>query len=250
MPVTDVLVICIAAFFAGVLNAMAGGGSFLTFPALVLIGVPPVAANATSAVAVFPGYLSSTVGYLEELRAFDRRRLVQLVVLACVGGVVGALLLLATPAALFRNFAPWLLLFATLLFAFGDRLSRHIPRAGTGSSNRVAYAAVVLLVCTYGGYFNGGLGIILLALFAAMGFENIHLMNGLKNGLSFLLSMASVATFALAGIVRWPEALIMMVMATGGGYVGARVARRMPVIWIKRLVVLVGAAMSVLFFVL
>ena len=245
----DQWVIAIAAFAAGVLNAMAGGGSFLTFPALVYIGIPPVAANATSAVAVFPGYLSSTLGFIEEIRAFDRRLLWRLVALSCVGGIAGAVLLLYTPGELFRGLAPWLLLFATRLFALGDKISARVS-SKSASPNSSSQMLAVLAVSTYGGYFNGGLGIILLALLSTMGLRDLNLMNGLKNGLSFLLSAVSVATFALAGIVHWPEAFLMMITATLGGYVGARLARRIPAIWIRRLVVLVGATMAVLFFTL
>ena len=244
----DQWVIACAAFFAGILNAMAGGGSFLTFPALVYIGIPPVAANATSAVAVFPGYFSSTLGFIEEIRNFERRLLWRLVTLSCIGGLIGSILLLLTPGELFRGLAPWLLLFATLLFAAGDRVFTRMNRKRSQSSS--AHTAAVLAVTGYGGYFNGGLGIILLALLSATGLRDLNLMNGLKNGLSFLLSAVSVTTFAIAGIVHWPEAILMMVMATIGGYAGARLARRIPAIWIRRLIVVVGAIMAILFFVL
>lgn len=238
--------IAVAALLAGVLNAMAGGGSFLTFPALVYIGVPPIAANATSALAVFPGYLSSTLGFMQELRAFDRSRLLQMILIGCAGGIAGAVMLLITPAQLFRGLAPWLLLFATLLFAGGDRLSGWIERRQTRPG--AGHVPAMMLVSVYGGYFNGGLGIILLALFSAMGMRDLNLMNGLKNGLSFILSAVSVSTFALAGIIRWPEAMVMMVTATLGGYLGARLARRLPAIWVRWLVVGVGALMTLAFF--
>jgi len=236
-----------AAFFAGILNAIAGGGSFLTFPALVYIGIPPVSANATSAVAVFPGYLSSTLGYIEEIKAFDRKQLWLLILMATVGGLAGALLLLITPGELFRGLAPWLLLLATVLFAAGDKISAWIDGQGRGKARSHPFA--VLAVSTYGGYFNGGLGIILLALFSAMGFRDINLMNGLKNGLSFLLSAVSVLAFAIAGVVHWPQALVMMLFATIGGFVGARIARKLPRSWVKGFIVTVGALMTVAFFV-
>ena len=242
----DFALIAVAAFFAGVLNAMAGGGSFLTFPVLIYIGIPPIAANATSAVAVFPGYLSSTLGFMQEIRAFNRKQLIQLITMSCIGGLAGAILLLTTPSEVFRGLIPWLLLFATLLFALGDRISRWMnrPVERQEKSNTLA----VLVVSIYGGYFNGGLGIILLALFSAMGFRDLNLMNGLKNGLSFLLSAVSVSAFAIAGIVHWPEAIVMMITATIGGYAGARLARKLPGAWVKRFVVLVGALMTLAFF--
>jgi uncharacterized membrane protein YfcA len=240
--------IAIAAFFAGVLNAMAGGGSFLTFPALIYIGIPPIAANATSALAVFPGYLSSTFGFMQEIRAFDRKQLLQLLALSCVGGLAGAMLLLTTPSEIFRGLIPWLLLFATFLFAMGDRISAYLNHSSEPCEKSSPLA--VLVVSVYGGYFNGGLGIILLALFSSMGFRDLNLMNGLKNVLSFLLSAVSVTAFAVAGIVHWPEAMMMMVTASIGGYVGARLARKLPAKQVKHFVVLVGLLMSIAFFVL
>ncbi len=241
----DITIISVAAFFAGILNAIAGGGSFLTFPALVFTGVPTIAANATSAVAVFPGYLSGALGFLRELREFPLRHLIVLLGLSLLGGVLGALLLLVTPASVFAAVVPWLLGFATLVFTLGNRVSdwveRNIRAEGlTGNS-------ATLLVCVYGGYFNGGLGIVLLALFSALGLRDINLMNGLKNGMSFVLSGASVATFALAGIVVWPQAIVMMVAATIGGYSGAIVARRLSTATVRTIVVCIGVFMTAVF---
>jgi uncharacterized membrane protein YfcA len=242
----DIIIISIAAFLAGALNAIAGGGSFLTFPALVFIGVPPIAANATSAVAVFPGYLSGAVGFMSEIRAFDRREVYVLLGLSVVGGVAGALLLLVTPSEVFSFIVPWLLLFATLLFAF-DKKIREWSKSETGV-NPTAKTAATLAVTTYGGYFNGGLGIVLLALFSGLGFRDMNLMNGLKNALSFILSGASVVTFLLAGIVYLREGAIMMIGATLGGYIGAKLARKMPVSVIRAIVIFVGIGMSLVFF--
>lgn len=242
----DTTVISIAAFLAGVLNAIAGGGSFLTFPALVFVGVPPIPANATSAVAVFPGYLSGAAGFLAEIRAFDRRELFTLLGLSILGGVLGAVLLLVTPSAVFSFIVPWLLLFATLLFAFDKKL-RTWTRSDQGSKP-VGKTVATLAVTTYGGYFNGGLGIVLLALFSGLGFRDINLMNGLKNALSFILSGASVVTFLIAGIVYMKEAAIMMIAATIGGYVGARLVRKLPISVIRTIVIVVGIGMTVIFF--
>jgi len=241
----DLIVLCAAAFLAGALNAIAGGGSFLTFPALVFAGVPPIAANATSAVAVFPGYASGALGFLSELRSFDRRVLIRMVGLSVVGGVSGSILLLVTPASVFNWVVPWLLLFATVLFLLGGRINSWIESRGKAKSNGWI---TTLLVSIYGGYFNGGLGIVLLALFSAQGMRDLNLMNGLKNMLSFVLSAASVATFALAGVVWWKEAMVMMLAATIGGYVGARLARRMPLAMVKTVVVIVGLVMTMVFF--
>jgi len=241
----DLTILFVAAFLAGVLNAVAGGGSFLTFPALVFAGVPPIPANATSAVAVFPGYLSGAAGFKEELRSFDRRALLALTGLSVLGGIAGALLLLVTPSEVFSFVVPWLLLFATLLFAFDKQLRAWTSRETAGGS--FGRTAATLAVTTYGGYFNGGLGIVLLALFSGLGFRDINLMNGLKNALSFILSGASVVTFALAGIIYFREAAVMMIAATIGGYAGARLARRLPVQTVRAIVIAVGLGMTVAF---
>lgn len=225
---------------------MAGGGSFLTFPALVFTGVPTIAANATSAVAVFPGYLSGALGFLKELKNFPRKQMLLLIGLSVLGGVLGSLLLLITPASVFSFVVPWLLGFATLLFAFGKRVAAWAER--NIKAEGVVGNLATLLVCVYGGYFNGGLGIVLLALFSALGMRDLHLMNGLKNGLSFVLSAASVLTFAIAGIVYWPQALIMMLAATAGGYVGARFSRHIPDAALRIIIITIGLVMTLLFF--
>lgn len=178
----DLLIISVAAFLAGGLNSIAGGGSFLTFPALVFIGVPAIPANATSAVAVFPGYLSGALGFITEIKAFDRKTLLLFLGLSIVGGVAGALLLLVTPSEVFSFIVPWLLLFATVLFAFDKQIRKWT--AGDKQAGPVGTTITTLVVTTYGGYFNGGLGIVLLSLFSGLGYRDINQMNGLKNLLS------------------------------------------------------------------
>ncbi|MCY6382867.1 sulfite exporter TauE/SafE family protein [Hoeflea prorocentri] len=241
----DTLLISVAAFLAGGLNAIAGGGSFLTFPALVFAGVPTIAANATSAVAVFPGYLSGALGFTSELRTMRGDVLAVLLGLSVVGGVAGSLLLLVTPEAVFSFIVPWLLGFATLLFAFGRRIAtwteRHFKAQGMSGN------MLVLMVSTYGGYFNGGLGIVLMAVFSILGLRDINQMNGLKNAMSFCLSAASVATFALAGIVHWPQAIIMMIAATVGGYCGALLARFLSEDTVRATIVVIGLITTVVF---
>ena len=233
-----------AAFAAGVLNAIAGGGSFLTFPALVFAGVPPLAANATSAIAVSPGYLGSTWGFRSELQALPRAQVQREVVMAAVGGLLGAGLLLVTPARVFSGLVPWLLLLATALFAAGPMLAKR--HAGQGYP---AWRLPGLMgVAIYGGYFNGGLGILLMALYTLTGESRLNTVNALKNLNSFVLSLLSVLAFALAGAIVWPQALWMMVLATAGGWAGARLAKRLPVQWVRWLVIGTGLVMSSIFF--
>lgn len=242
----DIFIILAAAFSAGVLNTIAGGGTFLTFPALVFIGVPPVMANATSAVAVFPGYMGGAFGFRRELSRIDRPTLIRLTIITLFGGLVGSLLLLVSSNAAFSAIVPFLLLGATLAFLFGERIRAW---AATKSRAVTPYGTLGLsLVSMYGGYFNGGLGIVLLALFSLWGMKNIHEMNGLKIWLSFALSTISVAVFAIGGLVVWQHAVGMMVASTLGGYVGAPVARALPKSVVRGLIATVGFSMSALFF--
>ncbi|MEY4752784.1 MAG: hypothetical protein RJA44_459 [Pseudomonadota bacterium] len=254
------LVLALAAFGAGVLNAIAGGGSFLTFPALVWTGMAPIIANATSAVAVSPGYLGSTLGFKDELTRLPRRQLVQEGLVCALGGVLGALLLLVTPAKVFSAVVPWLLLFATLLFGLGPKLLAWRARRNAAGGGAPANASEpptastpvrllgLLVVAIYGGYFNGGLGILLMALYALVGESHLNTANALKNLNSLLLSLLSVLAFAWAGAIAWPQALLMMACATAGGFWGARLAKRLPATGVRIAVVITGLVMALLFF--
>lgn len=243
--ILDTALLIAAAFGAGVLNTIAGGGTFLTFPALVFTGVPPVIANATSSVAVFPGYLGGALGFRQELAQMDRAQMLRLSVITLAGGLCGALLLMVSSNAAFSVVVPFLLLGATLAFLLGDRI-----RAFAAARSRAVTpqgALGLFAVSLYGGYFNGGLGILLLALFSLWGMSNLHQMNGLKSGLSFLLTAISVAVFAVAGLVSWPQAIVMMLASTAGGYLGAPLARLLPRSVIRAIVGLIGFGMTAVF---
>lgn len=240
------ILIAIAAFLAGVLNAIAGGGTFLTFPALVFAGVPPVIANATSAIAVFPGYLAAAVGFREDIAAINRSKLIRQCGLSLIGGLIGALLLLISSNDFFTLIVPFLLLASTAIFAFQDRI---LAWGRGGGLQLTPYGAIGTLgVSIYGGYFNGGLGIVLLALYALWGLTNLNLMNGLKNGISFVISAISVLTFAVAGLIVWPSAIIMMAANILGGYLGAKLAKRLSKTVVRAIVIVVGLVMSAVFF--
>ena len=217
----------------------------------------PIAANATSALAVSPGYLGSVWGFRPELAALDPALLRREALVSAAGGLCGAGLLLVTPAHVFSGLVPWLLLFATVLFALGPTLVRWMaPAPGTGSGSEASTqnrlvrwrTPGLLLVSVYGGYFNGGLGILLMALYTLVGEARIHTANALKNFNSFVLSILSVVAFALAGAIVWPQAVLMMVCATAGGFAGARLARRRSASWVRVLVIATGLLMSVAFF--
>lgn len=246
LTVLELILISFAAFFGGILNAIAGGGTFVTFPALVAVGIPAVPANATATLAALPGYISSSWGFREELARHPRASLKFMVVIAGLGGVVGAGLLLLTSEALFQQLVPWLLLFATLVFAFGERITAALKRETT--DHPAPHRAGLITTAIYGGYFNGGLGIILLALFAASGYRDIHQMNGLKTLLSAVLALTSVTTFIFAGLIAWPQAVVMMLASIVGGYAGVVWAKRLPPRWVKWLVVGIASMMTLIFF--
>lgn len=237
-----------AAFLAGALNAVAGGGSFLTLPALIFTGVPSVAANATGTVALLPGYISGAWGFREDLSAPPSLSMRSVVLLALVGSSLGAGLLLITSNHLFDQLVPWLLLIATAMFACAPQLRRWAGASHASAVTTWKAALGMLIVAGYGGYFNGGLGILLLALFGLLGQSNLNAMNGMKNLVSALLTAIAVAIYALGDIVAWPQALWMMLGATLGGYIGARLARKLPANWLRWGIVVVGLVMAGLFF--
>lgn len=241
----EIALLLTAAFVAGALNAVAGGGSFLTLPALVFTGVPPVVANATGTVALLPGYMAGAWGFKDDTAPPPGLSMRLLVTLSLIGGAAGAALLLVTPDATFRLVVPWLLLVATALFAFGPSLRKRLA-GGKPSTPKATLS--VLVVAAYGGYFNGGLGILLLALFGLLGQTNLNAMNGLKNWVSALLTAIAVAIYAAGGVVLWQQALMMMVAATAGGYGGARVARKLPANVLRWGIVATGLVMAAVFF--
>lgn len=245
MPVAEAVVLVAAAFVAGAMNAMAGGGSFLTLPALVYAGVPPVAANATGTAALLPGYASSAYAFRRDIRPVAGIGVGRLAAVGLAGGLAGAALLLLTPDRVFRAVVPWLLLAATALFAFGGRLSAGLRRRGAGG--RGATLAGLFAVSVYGGYFNGGLGILLLAQLGLSGLDDLNAMNGLKSLLSAVLTAVAVATYAAGGAVHWPAAAVMVPAAVAGGYLGARLARRIPPGALRAGIVAVGLCMAAAF---
>jgi uncharacterized membrane protein YfcA len=241
-----IILLLIAAFFAGALNSVAGGGSFLTFPALVFVGLPAVIANATSTVALFPGSFASVYSYRRSWGHLEGISLRAMLIISVIGGMVGAALLLVTPENTFVAITPWLLLFATLMFAFGKRLGAAIKR-----HFHFGFAALSisqLIIAIYGGYFGGGIGILMLAAFAVFGMTQINAMNGLKSLLSGSLNAVAVVVFVTAGKVYWREALIMMLAAIAGGYFGALFAQKLPGQAVRIFVICTGAVMTVYFF--
>jgi uncharacterized protein len=243
-------------FFAGALggaiNAVAGGGSFVAFPALMFTGVPPVSANATNTLALWVGVTASGGAYRNRL-SISRRVMIPLIVTSVIGGLAGAFLLIKTPAQTFLKVMPWLMLGATLLFAFGKHLTGRIAAGISSDASRGAITGASvfeLIVAVYGGYFGGGIGIMNLAMLAAMGMTDIHDMNALKVVLGGVINGVATVTFVITGAIVWPQAIVMTLGAILGGYFAAHYAQKLPQSWIRAFVILVGAAMTVYFFLL
>ena len=234
---------------AGVMNALAGGGTILTFPTLILLGVPAIAANATSTVALLPGAAASLAGYRREV-ATHRGWLKTLFLPSLVGGGVGSVLLLRTPEKLFASLAPFLVLFATLLFLLQIVLAKrkgdaeaHAPHGPTTARWGAATLAQ-LAVAVYGGYFGAGIGILMLVVLGFLGLTDIHAMNGLKNFFGITINLVAAAWFIWNGAVQWPIALVMVAGATVGGYAGARFARRIGKEKARAAVVVIGLGVT------
>ncbi|MCV3274231.1 sulfite exporter TauE/SafE family protein [Roseobacter sinensis] len=245
----ELALILIAGFFCGGLNAVAGGGTFVTLPVLIWIGIPPVIANATATTMAVPGYCASAWAYRKDLRAEGTLRIGTIVMLAALGGVLGAVLLVITPPDAFLQLVPWLLLAATLLFAAAPKLPEFSRILGAGASSPIGAGCLVLLVATYGGYFNGGLGIVMLAVLSMQGYRNLHGMNGLKNVLSAVLSILSVMTFITADLIAWQVALPMALANVCGAYVTSRIVRqRARTDILRALIIAVGATTTAIFF--
>ena len=311
MTLLQGIILFIAAMLGGILNSVAGGGSFISFPALIFTGVPPINANATNTVALWPGSVASTGAYRKELASQNRVIMLVLSITSLIGGILGALLLLNTSQATFTRLIPYLLLLATLLFTFSSPImnrlrarKRNIETSSPGAeeatsnppgdnntvpmtvsakdnvpnkqaaitANAVSplptdkgiaakqksiqpswlalsgIALLQLIIATYGGYFGGGIGILMLASLGLMGMENIHEMNGLKTFLTSFINGVAVIAFAIAGKVYWLQAILMVIAAIIGGYAGAYYARQLDPRLVRGFVILVGFGMTIYFF--
>jgi uncharacterized membrane protein YfcA len=245
----NALLLFFAAVLGGALNAVAGGGSFISFPTLLFTGLPAVPANATNTVALWTGLTFSGGAFRHHLKV-KRRVLWSLVSVSLAGGVVGALLLLRTPGEKFLKILPWLMLFAVLLFIFGPKLTRKVRVVQEPTGKAILAAAFLqLLVAIYGGYFGGGMGFVILAMLTAFGMADIHEMNAFKIVLSSATNGIAVVIFILRHAVYWPQALVMVCGAALGGYFGAHYSLRLPRIWVRWFVIVVGAGMTTYFFV-
>jgi uncharacterized protein len=241
-----------AGLLAGILNSVAGGGTFITFPTLIWVGIPPISANATNTFASCSGYLSGVVGFREELKT-HKKDLLKFIIISFVGGITGAWLLLQTPEQVFREVIPWLMLFATILFITGEKLNAVMRQVAA----QYKYASLIgtvlaillfLAVCIYGGFFNAGQGIICLSYLALVGYTNINAMNGIKLLSSACVALVAIALFIYHGTIAWSEGFIVLLGTLIGGYLAAKYSRRLPQNFIRSFVIFISVSVTLYFF--
>ena len=248
MTLTHAALMFIAAFFAGVVNSIAGGGMLLVFPLLIWLGTDPKTANATCTVALWPGLFGGLFGYRREM-SDSSLILIRLGVVSVVGGGFGAWLLIATPSATFARLVPFLILFATMLFMAQGPVTRwlRLPTSSSESTKAWWIGAMIFqfFSALYGGYFGAGNGILMLAAMGLLGMHDIHRANGIKNFLGICINSMAVFSFSISHLVVWPKSLLMAVAATIGGYVGSRMAQRVGRTFIRRAIVVIGFVITI-----
>lgn len=248
MSATDILILALAGLLSGTVNAVAGGGTFFSFGALLAVGLPPITANATSAVAMVPGYVASALAYRDEVGAVWRKAIL-LGVASALGSIIGAFTLIALDNQTFARFVPWLLLAATLVFALGPRFTKMLPeRSHDGPGHRMLAGFVQFVMSIYGGFFGAGMGIMMLASLGITEGQNFHRINALKHILSTIIQTASIVIFIQGGVISWPEALVLGVAVVIGGWFGVGIARRFPISVVRGFVIATGAVLTVYYF--
>lgn len=237
---------------AGVINSIAGGGSFITFPALLFVGLPPVVANATNTFSSCAGYVSGAVGFYQELKEI-RNFLPTVVLFSTLGGALGAISLLFIPSARFEVLIPWLMLFATSLFMLGERVNRALNdrisrRLKEETWFRYLSVFLLFLIALYGGFFNAGLGIVILGYLVLTGFSDVHQMNGLKLLISSVVSMTAIVIFIYDGLIDWSSGAAVMLGALIGGFIAARISRRIDATYVRVGIIIASISLTVYFF--
>lgn len=248
MTLVDAIILFVAGYVAGMVNAIAGGGTFLTFGALSLTGIPPIVANATSSITQFPGYVTSTLAYWSDIRTFWRGALL-LCVISAAGAMAGSLILLSLDNPSFRAMVPWLLIAATALFAAGPWLKPQ-PKPGEEAKVGSFWGSLVqFLTAVYGGFFGAGMGVMMLATLGLTQSGDYHRLNALKNMLSIVIAAVAIVVFVWGGVVAWPQAIAMIPAVALGGWSGVWAAKRVPQNIMRALVIAVGLLLAVYYFV-
>ncbi|MGH9612291.1 MAG: sulfite exporter TauE/SafE family protein [Bryobacteraceae bacterium] len=251
MTISQGLLLAGAAATAGAMNSVAGGGTFIAFPALLLTGVLPVPANATATFALTPGAAASAIAYRHDMTA-SKKLLIPMTIVSLVGGGIGAWLLLHTSNESFTKLIPFLLLFASLLFTFSGKLSAHMRKWNKTESPTSATIAVTgfiqLLIAIYGGYFGAGIGILMIAAWSALGIGNIHSVNSMRSLLGTVINATAMVMFIATKSIVFGPGLLMMATAIAAGYSGAAYARRLPPLLVRRFVLAIAWFMTVYFF--
>jgi uncharacterized membrane protein YfcA len=248
MSIVDAAILFAAGYLSGVVNPMAGGGTFITFGAMSLLGTPPILANATSSVTQFPGYITSTLAYWSDIKLFWRGALL-LCAISAVGALLGSLILLALDSASFKALVPWLLLAATALFAAGPWLK---PTPKVGDEPKVGSLGGLIaqfFTAIYGGFFGAGMGVMMLATLGLTESGGYHRINALKNMLAMVIASLAIVVFVAGGVVAWPEAIVMIPGGALGGYSGVWIAKRVPQGVVRAFVIAVGLFLAVYYFV-
>ena len=240
MEILNLLLVCLAAFLAGCLNSLAGGGSFITLPALLFVGIPPVLANTTSAAVLLPGYLGSVLGFKNTFSTIDYKKLLPLLLISIICCVGGAISLIKTSNEFFLKFIPFLILIATLMFIINPSLNQTQSSTSSSFLRNIGLA----LVSTYGGYFNGGLGIALLSVLSLGKEFSLKQMSAIKSFLSFLITTVSVIIFFFNDFIVWSYVFYMVFFSIMGGFLGAKLTELLPSQWVRRFIILVGSVLS------
>lgn len=250
MSVFDIVILAAAGFLSGALNAVAGGGTFFTFAALMAVGLAPITANASSAVALAVGSAASAAAYRRELSAIWRGVL-WLSVASALGALLGALILVRLDDLTFRGLVPWLLLAATIIFALGPRIARLTGSEGgrPGGLRRLTGLVIQFLTSVYGGFFGAGMGFLMLASLGLTEGSDYHRINAIKQILAIVIQGVAILVFINGDVISWPEALIVMIAAIAGGYLGVGAARKVPGSVMRGLVIATGALLTAYYFV-
>ena len=238
----DILILAAAGAVSGAVNAVAGGGTFIAFGALTALGVPPISANATCSIAQFPGYVTSTLAYMSDLRTIWRS-VIPFLIASAIGGLLGALILLSLDNPQFRALVPWLLIAATALFAAGPAITRYLKSRRFSAPAPLAWA-IQLVVAIYGGFFGAGQGIMMLASLGLTEGDDYHRINAIKNGLSVVIAGLAIFVFASGGVVAWTYGIVMAIAVAAGGWSGVAIARRVPQTAIRAFVIAVGLVLT------